>query len=117
MNLIKVTYWNQLRSQLNLWLIIFSVIIIGISWLLPKGKIYSSYFMDGGFSSQLVITAVALAIHIAVANFILLLLEVVDRTANFKEVSMLKNYFRWLVLFLFLFLPFLQVLATALEVI
>ncbi len=105
MNTSKILYWNNLRTLLNKWVLIFSGATLLITLLLPKSGLFTNSLIPFEFSSIIISTFVGLLIYIAIINFILIILELLDRMINLKERKIIKKYFKYIVLIIFLFSP------------
>ena len=108
MNTSKILYWNNLRSLVNKWVLIFSGITLLITLLLPKRGLFKSSLIHFDFSSIIISTFVNLLVYIAIINFILIILEFLDRMTNLKERKIIKKYFKYMILTIFLLLPILE---------
>jgi hypothetical protein len=110
MNISKILYWNSLRTHLNKWLIIFSGITLLINLILPKVKIFKNSLIPFEFSNIIISAFSSLLIYIALVNFILIILELIDRMLNLRERKTIKKIFKSIAFLIFLFFSFLKMI-------
>ena len=91
LNTDKILYWNKLRTQLNKWILVFIAITLIISFTSPEAKLFTNISFPFKFPHILVAAFINLFIYIAFINFIVLVLELLDRTFSFKERKKTKN--------------------------
>jgi len=102
MNLSKIKYWNELRKDLNKWILLLGVFLLIIVAVFYDNNDSLNFFISNPKFSLTVYTLLNFLIYLAFVNTFLLVLEMIDRTINFQERNNLKRYFRWIILLIFI---------------
>ncbi len=110
MNSNKVLYWNRLRLQLNTCVLIICGIILFIKFIFPEVKFFTTSYLRFKLPTIVITALVEFIIYISLINFVILILEVIDRMINFEEQEIIKKYFKFITFIIFLSFPLLNVI-------
>lgn len=109
MNSNKVLYWNRLRLHLNIWVLLICGITLFIKFTFPEVEFFTTSYLRFKLPTIVITALVELMIYISLINFVILILEVIDRMINFEKQEIIKKYFTFITFIIFLFLPLLNI--------
>lgn len=110
MNSNKVLYWNRLRLQLNTCVLIICVITLFIKFIFPEIEFFTTSYLRFKLPTIVIAALVELIIYISLVNFVILILEVIDRMIYFEEQEIIKKCFKFITFIIFLSFPLLNII-------
>ena len=110
MNSNKIAYWNTLRAKLNKWFLLISGIKLLIVLFISKTGLITSFIIPYKFSNIFISNVIGFVIYFSLINFILIVIEMLDRITSFNEKALLKKYFKYVIFTIFLLFPVSEVL-------
>lgn len=109
MNLSKIKYWNRLRIGLNKWLLLLGVLSVIIVMVFYDNNDSLNFIIPSQRFTLTIYAIINFLIYLAVVNTFLLIIEMIDRTINFKERKILSHFFKWITMVLFLGIMLVQI--------
>ena len=76
--------------------------------IFSEAKLFTNSLLPFEFSNTLITYLVDLLIYISLVNFIIIILELIDRIINFKEQKTINKYFKLVTIIIFLSFPLLK---------